>query len=390
MKKIIISFVILLSSNILLSKTDILLIDNFDSCSFTNSLGLNSGVWVSDPNDSSIYCNVSFDEKNRHGREGFSLAIDYNIESKKSYATPPSYTISQPAVIEKTFCSYFTKLNVNLDDYEYILFYIKGDKEKPFPTNLNIEIKDSLGRPYRYKIENITSEWQKILLPVSIFSVIEGFKNITELSFVFDHTLDRKFGKLYIDDIYFVSKPNVEIFAEFVSSYVKDKIVIDGIMEEDYKYTKSLSLDKKNLEYGMMSKENNVFAKVYSLWDKKKLYFFVEVVDNQVLPEDGINLFFDTNNDGFRYGSKDNFEFVFNFDSEKVYDGVEYRFVKTQVGYNFETAIDFEKIGVSPSNEKILGFTVAVKNKDKRHTSRLNWFYQPKEDKIQLGEMILK
>lgn len=373
----------------LLSKTEILLIDNFDSCSFTNAIGLNSGVWISDPSDNSIYCNVSFDEKNRHGRKGFCLAIDYNIESKKPYVTTTSL-ISQPTVIEKAFCSYYTKLNVNLDDYEYILFYIKGDKTKPFPTNINVEIKDSVGRHYRYKVENITSEWQKILLPVSIFRVIEGFKNITELSFVFDHTLDRKFGKLYIDDIYFVSKPNVEIFADFVSSFVKDEIKIDGIKEESYNRANKLLLDRKNLEYGIMSKENKVFAKVYSLWNKKKLYFFVEVIDKQVLDGDTIYLFFDTNNDGFRYGSEDDFEFVFSFNAERVYDGVEYKFEKKDNGYNFEVAIDFERIGILPYNDKIFGFSVAVKNKDKKYSSRLNWFYQPKEDKIQLGEMALK
>ena len=56
-------------------------IADFDSGDKPNNLGGNFGAWNKDPSDPTQWCKESFDNANKHGDKGFSMKLDYSVQS---------------------------------------------------------------------------------------------------------------------------------------------------------------------------------------------------------------------------------------------------------------------------------------------------------------------
>jgi len=164
-----------------------LIVDNFDTGSKPNKLGGDFGSWDKDPNDQTQGCQMSFDSTIKHGDSGYSLRLDYDVESPN-----PAYN------------GFWMKVN-NLDatKNKNLVFYVKGDPEKGFTTQFKIELK-SKNEVGKYMVTGINDSWQKITIPLDKIRGLTDRSALTEFVIVFDDiNCTEKYGAINIDDIYF-------------------------------------------------------------------------------------------------------------------------------------------------------------------------------------------
>jgi len=202
----------------------ILLIDDFDEQSFLNKLGGESYTWDINPQDKSQGCVASFDSKIRVGETGSSLRLDYDIDSTLTYLrefpdTPYYiYDYDTDSIIgfakEIPHTSYngfyFLLNNANLEGYEYLIFYIKGDPLQGFTRKFIVELKN-IDQTDKFLVEGVGSSWQKIIIPLGMFERIGEWRKMTELTIVFNENVTRKTGTVYLDNIYFAQSPEEEL-----------------------------------------------------------------------------------------------------------------------------------------------------------------------------------
>ncbi|MBU1037445.1 MAG: FecR family protein [Candidatus Omnitrophica bacterium] len=167
-----------------------ILVDDFSKKENFNNLSGPLGSWnvfYSDPNQQ---CKDEFTDLERVGDSGYGLKLTYDVDSPFS-----------------AYNGFFTSLmGIDLTDYRYLVFSIKGDKKAGFTTTLNIELKNK-NQIGRMSIDGITDEWEKITVPLGQFVGINDFKDMKEFVIVFsDINATKKEGVVYIDDIYF-AKP---------------------------------------------------------------------------------------------------------------------------------------------------------------------------------------
>ena len=165
-----------------------LLVNDFNKKENYNNLGGPFGSWnifYSDPNQ---YCKDELTGSERTGDSGYALRLDYDVDSPYS-----------------AYNGFFTNLmGIDLSEYNYLVFYIKGDKSAGFTNTMNVELKNKL-QVGKVTVEGITDEWQRIVLPLSKFVGINSFKEMKEFVIVFsDRNVTKKSGVIYIDNIYFV------------------------------------------------------------------------------------------------------------------------------------------------------------------------------------------
>lgn len=165
-----------------------ILVDDFDIKENFNNLKGPLGSWnvfYSDPNQ---YCRDEFSESERVGDKGYSLKLAYDVDSPFS-----------------AYNGFFTYLmDIDLSDYKYLVFYVKGDKKAGFTESLNLELKNNKKQVGRMFIEGITDEWKKMVVPLEQFTGINDFKDMKEFVIVFsDIGVTKKEGVVYLDDIYF-------------------------------------------------------------------------------------------------------------------------------------------------------------------------------------------
>jgi len=170
--------------------SSVIFLDDFDMAEKTNRLGGESGTWNKDPDDLTQGCVMSFDGKTRCGDGGFSLKLDYDVDSPN-----PAY------------CGYWSRLqNINLSRYRYLNFYVKGDDIEGYTTKFTIELKSDK-QSSRYIVDGLDNNWQIIKIPLSKFSDIKNWKSIEELVITFDDAgVTNKEGGIFIDDLYFSRK----------------------------------------------------------------------------------------------------------------------------------------------------------------------------------------
>ncbi len=167
---------------------DILMIDDFDDGEKPNNLGGDLGAWDRDPADETQTCREYFTSDVKCGEEGYSMKLEYDVDS-------PS-----PA-----FNGYWTKLQlIDITPYENLVFYVKGDREKGFTTQFKIELKNTKNQVGKYYVKGVTSDWQKVVVPLKNFVGITDFSKMTEFVVVFEDRIatDRD-GAIYIDNLYF-------------------------------------------------------------------------------------------------------------------------------------------------------------------------------------------
>lgn len=167
-----------------------LVIADFDSGKVPNNVGGEFETWNKDPNDATQVCNINFNPEIRHGDKGFSLQIDYDVDSPSS-----------------AYNGLWMKLqDRDISRYSNLTFWIKGDEAAGFSSKIGLELRDSKGEIGRYTLSDITKDWQEVSIPIKEFSGLADAGSVSEFMIVFDDMTcsDKKQGTIYIDDITFV------------------------------------------------------------------------------------------------------------------------------------------------------------------------------------------
>ena len=164
-----------------------LLVDDFDRGEKPNALGGDFGSWDKDPSDPTQKCTIAFDKANAFGGAGYSLKLDYDVDSPN-----PAYN------------GFWMKLqSMDLSAYKKLTFYIRGDATKGFTPQIKLELKN--GKEVgRYLLKGVTEQWQQVSIPLKDFVGLSDWKGMTEFVVVFDDlTSTKKVGAVYLDEITF-------------------------------------------------------------------------------------------------------------------------------------------------------------------------------------------
>ncbi len=164
-------------------------VDDFNAGFKPNCLGGDLGAFDYMPDDFSQSCLEVYDPDVRMGDFGFSLRLDYDVDSPN------------PA-----FNGFWTKLgNFDASHFSKLVFWVKGDQEHGFTNVFKVELKNESGETGKYYVKNIIAQWKKIEIPLKEFVFINDFSDLVELIFVFeDRIASKKQGTIWVDDIYFV------------------------------------------------------------------------------------------------------------------------------------------------------------------------------------------
>lgn len=164
------------------------LVADFNTGEKPNNIGGDFGAWSKDPTDFSQGCSESFDSVNRRGTTGFSMKLDYSVDSKN-----PAYN---------GFWMFLQ--NFDASKYDNLSLWVKGDGKIGYTTVFKVELKNASKQIGRYYVTNITDSWQDIVIPLKDFKGITDFSNLSELVIVFeDRIASNKKGVIYLDDIRF-------------------------------------------------------------------------------------------------------------------------------------------------------------------------------------------
>ncbi|HRZ86286.1 MAG TPA: carbohydrate binding domain-containing protein [bacterium] len=162
-------------------------VDDFDTGSKPSKLGGDFGAWNKDPNDQTQTCNMSFDSTVKNGDSGFSLRLEYDVDSPN-----PAYN------------GFWMKLeNLDATPCKNLVMYVKGDPELGFTSQFKVELKTKT-ETGSYLVTGVTDTWQKVTIPLNKFAGLTSKKDLTELVIVFDDTNStEKMGAINIDNISF-------------------------------------------------------------------------------------------------------------------------------------------------------------------------------------------
>ena len=164
-----------------------LLVDDFDRGEKPNALGGDFGSWDKDPSDPTQKCMISFDKTNAFGGVGYSLKLDYDVDSPN-----PAYN------------GFWMKLQgQDVSAYRKLVLYVKGDASRGFTPQIKLELKN--GKEVgRYLLKGVTDQWQQFTVPLKDFAGVSEWKGMTEFVVVFDDiTSTKKVGTIYLDEISF-------------------------------------------------------------------------------------------------------------------------------------------------------------------------------------------
>lgn len=175
------------SKNIDYLRSGKVMVSDFDTKENFNNLDGAFGSWNTfyyDPNQS---CKDELTDEVRFGDKGHSLKLTYDVDAPTS-----------------AYNGFFTKLEgIDISEYNYVVFHIKGDKDLGYTTKIKVELKNK-SQIGKTTIDGITDEWKKYTLPLNQFVGINNFRNMQEFVIVFsDVDVTKKTGAIYVDDIYF-------------------------------------------------------------------------------------------------------------------------------------------------------------------------------------------
>lgn len=163
---------------------------DFDDCQTTDEFGGIMEAWSRDGEDKRSGCSYTFDREIKLGQDGASLRLEYDVSSLN-----PAYNGFRAKLENRDLC-----------DYEAVMFWVKGDREKGYTERFKMELKNADGGIGRCLVLGITDEWKQVTIPFADFKGITDFHAMSELDIVFDEVLATvKEGVVYIDDITFVS-----------------------------------------------------------------------------------------------------------------------------------------------------------------------------------------
>ena len=164
-----------------------LMISDFDSGAKPSNVGGDFGSWDKDPTDFTQTCTETFDPIVKHGNSGFSMRIDYDVDSPN-----PAYN------------GFWGKLEgLDATGYNKLVLWVKGDEEKGFTKVFKVELKNNSGEVGRYYITGVTNDWTKIEIPLERMAGLTDLSSLSEFIIVFeDRIATQKEGTIYVDDIH--------------------------------------------------------------------------------------------------------------------------------------------------------------------------------------------
>lgn len=166
----------------------ILLIADFNKGEKPSNIGGDFGSWEKDPSDKTQSCIISFSKDTKVGDKGYSLRIDYDVESEN-----PAWN-----------GAWFKLNGIDVSKYKKLNLYIKGDKKRGFTKVIKLELKNEKGQVGKFYITDISEKWEKYSIPLDKFIGITDFSKMKEFVIVFeDIKTTKKTGTIYIDNIYF-------------------------------------------------------------------------------------------------------------------------------------------------------------------------------------------
>ncbi len=181
---------------------EVLILDDFNDGSMVNNFGGSGGGFDSLPpnNPATGTCIAKVynaNPENIRGKNGFSLQLTYDVSNSES------------------FSGYFSKLEgKNLSKFKYLSFWVKGGTGREL---FKIEFKNNGTDNNRnraavyvtdYLDGGVTTQWQKVVIPLDAFANIDDWTNMKEFVLVFENYQSNTNGAplnstIYIDDILF-------------------------------------------------------------------------------------------------------------------------------------------------------------------------------------------
>lgn len=166
------------------------------------------------------YATIVSDNGYRRGEAGSALRLDYNVPN------PGDYSFYWMKLGKDLRGKTQTTAPLNLKDYNYLSFWIKGE---PDIKNLKVEIhqdvdengifvygKDITSYVYTdpYMNGKINNTWKKVIIPLVDFTTIKDWSKSLELVLVFENKDGTQSGTVYIDDILFGYRPAITLIAK--------------------------------------------------------------------------------------------------------------------------------------------------------------------------------
>jgi hypothetical protein len=167
-----------------------ILVDDFETPGTRNALGGNHGAFSDTAGLGSCYVFSYEKEEYVFGGEGYSLYIQWDMSKPGAYG------------------GYWTDLgHLDLGNFNYLSFYIKGlEGDEKFKVGL----RGKLDAAYETKIfvdealkTGVTTEWQKVLIPLKSFKAIQEWNDVNIFSLNFEQALASGKGAVLIDKIAF-------------------------------------------------------------------------------------------------------------------------------------------------------------------------------------------
>lgn len=168
-----------------------IIVDNFEKPGKLNSLGGDFGAFA-DPK-SIGHCYLFFvqnKDKDVLGKSKYSLYIQWDASKESAYG------------------GYWTNLNhLNLKDFNYLAFYVKGVKGGEI---FKVGLRGKIDSSYETKIlindllaKGVFNEWQKVTIPLKSFQAIKDWSDVNFFSINFEHSFGSGKGAILIDEIVF-------------------------------------------------------------------------------------------------------------------------------------------------------------------------------------------
>lgn len=189
-----------------------LVLSDFNSGSLYTNIGSLSGGDEEDPGKT--FAVVVGEENVTKGRSGYSVMLDYDVDM------PGEYSFYWMKLGKKQSEQGDATDTLDLSDYDYLSFWIKGQKGAEsakvelhedrdgnnvftFGTDVSSYVYTAAYIPSG----KVTTEWQKIVIPLDSFKAIRDWSNVLELVIVFENMKGPGKSALYVDDFIFGKRP---------------------------------------------------------------------------------------------------------------------------------------------------------------------------------------
>ena len=190
--------------------------------------------------DATNRISLTFDHSITHDGSQASLKVAFSNLTAGSFAGSWNSLIGKPTYPEFT---------LNLTDWEYLRFYIRGSGTSTNTMNLKIEIKESsaTGDPYYHtayqyiQIDEANTNWIPIVLRNDLTNVISWSYNkyppdptrIKELVFVLESCFNPDSGTFYLDDLAFIDTNSP---AQPVTPDSSDQEFLEYVLGVNFRY----------------------------------------------------------------------------------------------------------------------------------------------------------